>query len=219
MDSDIYSPYGEVLQRRNTNRTSTYDYIDDINNKSRDAVWMVSHCKTQSKRMEFVEELRKYIHVDIYGKCGKFKCPRDHDDDCSKLINRTYKFYLSFDNCLSIDYVTEKFFNALHKTVIPVVRSGADFEKSGIGKDLFINASDFKTPELLASHLKYIGSDIAKYMSYLQARNMTYLKQDLAWGGYVHCVNVYIKNKNGETILCTIFTIGFSKILVCSLLI
>jgi hypothetical protein len=35
--------------------------------------WMVTNCGAQSERGNFVEELQKFIKVDIYGGCGKLK--------------------------------------------------------------------------------------------------------------------------------------------------
>ena len=37
------------------------------------AAWFVSHCESYSGRKDFVEKLKKYIPVDIYGSCGNFK--------------------------------------------------------------------------------------------------------------------------------------------------
>ena len=67
------------------------------------------------------------MQVDIFGKCGTHNCSRDHESDCWKLVEREYKFYLSFENSLCTDYVTEKFFNAMRRNVIPVTLGAADY--------------------------------------------------------------------------------------------
>ena len=43
-----------------------------LNGKTKLMVWMVSHCKTQSKREDYIAELSKYIKVDVFGKCGNY---------------------------------------------------------------------------------------------------------------------------------------------------
>ena len=66
---------------------------------------MVSHCRTHSQREDYVEELRKYIHVDVYGACGDLSCPSRHGQVCLKQIEKTHKFYLAFENSICQDYV------------------------------------------------------------------------------------------------------------------
>ena len=56
-----------------------------------------------------IQELRKWIPVDQYGKCSANEC----DDTCYGNLGAQYKFYLSFENSLCKDYITEKFWNAL----------------------------------------------------------------------------------------------------------
>lgn len=76
--------------------------------------WFVSNCVASNRRYSYVQELRQYIPVDIYGDCGDFQCPRSRQVDCDRLIRRQYKFYLAFENSNCEQYITEKFFrNAL----------------------------------------------------------------------------------------------------------
>ena len=66
--------------------------------------------------MKYVQELRKYINVDIYGRCGDIHyCDKDSEyEDCRARTVRQYKFYLSFENSNCREYITEKVFgNAL----------------------------------------------------------------------------------------------------------
>lgn len=51
-----------------------------------------------------------YQQIDIYGGCGQLKCPRFEANKCFEMLNRDYKFYLSFENSNCRDYITEKFF-------------------------------------------------------------------------------------------------------------
>ena len=120
-DSDIWGRYGsyEQLSREDVlkmNKTATV--TDYTKGKSELVAWMVSNCGPQL-RISFVRELKKHIKVDVFGRCsGKnFGDPRS----CSKNRNKDcllkYKFYLSFENALCEDYVTEKYWGNLGKKV------------------------------------------------------------------------------------------------------
>ena len=39
--------------------------------KNKLVFWLVSHCKSDNKREEYVKQLQKHINVDIYGGCGQ----------------------------------------------------------------------------------------------------------------------------------------------------
>lgn len=60
-----------------------------------------------------VKTLQKYVTVDIYGKCGPLVCPRRDMATCTKMLDEEYKFYLSFENSLCYDYLTEKLIRGL----------------------------------------------------------------------------------------------------------
>lgn len=115
------------------------DPIDDelkkqLKSKRKAAAWFSSNCHTASLREDFVklvqEELKEYgLHVDIYGTCGKFQCPRDIMDRCLKNLKRQYYFYFAFENAFSADYVTEKIVYALNNNVVPVVYGTANYSR------------------------------------------------------------------------------------------
>ena len=96
----------------------------------------MSNCRTFSHRERYVEEMQKHIDVsnifpyhvtdettvnvlqiDIIGRCSNDTCRRG----CPANLRDGYKFYLSFENSLCSDYVTEKFFIALNSKAVPVV--------------------------------------------------------------------------------------------------
>lgn len=78
--------------------------------KTKKIAWFVSNCGARNGRRQYVEELAKYIPVDIYGACGPLRCPRHKANDCFTMLTKDYKFYLSFENSNCRDYITEKFF-------------------------------------------------------------------------------------------------------------
>ena len=59
------------------------------------------------------------------------------------MVERDYKFYLAFENSICRDYVTEKFYNALLFSTVPVVYGGADYESIGAPHNSFIDVRNF----------------------------------------------------------------------------
>ncbi|XP_068733653.1 4-galactosyl-N-acetylglucosaminide 3-alpha-L-fucosyltransferase FUT6-like [Montipora capricornis] len=167
VDSDFWMPYG------------SYEQIPFVNIAQRDysagkdklVAWMVSNCGPQPRKT-FVHELQKYIAVDVFGGCsGEFgeprSCPRNKD--CTSIIKR-YKFYLSFENALCKDYLTEKYWDHLgEENVIPVVMGGANYAKLAIPGS-YINVLDFNTVKDLADYLHFLDKNNIAYNEYFKWR-------------------------------------------------
>jgi hypothetical protein len=82
--------------------------------KDKKVAWFVSNKHAKNKRWEYALELSKHIQVDIYSPNGPFNCSKQQSSDCFYLLNKHYKFYLSFENSNCRHYITEKLFvNAL----------------------------------------------------------------------------------------------------------
>ena len=64
---------------------------------------------------------------------------------------QNYKYYLSFENSVCDDYITEKFFNILKYDVIPITFSGTNFSAIGAPPHSSINVLDFASPKKLVN--------------------------------------------------------------------
>ena len=161
-DADLYMPYTIMWPRQNKSK-----YIPRIplSKKHKMALWPVSHCRTSSHREDYVKELSKYITVDIYGGCGKHKCPRSRTLGCLKEWESSYKFYLSFENNMCEDYITEKMFQPLRYELIPVVLGAGNYSRDAPPHSV-INSRDFSSPKALADFLISVADDEEKYYSY-----------------------------------------------------
>ena len=119
-DSDFLSTYaGSAQMTWELNN----DYKIPYSNKTKLAAALISNCwSDNSRRMDYINQLRKYIDVDVYGKCGNKKCPNSPARSaCKELIAAEYKFYFAFENSLCDVYITEKFFMMLKYNIVPVV--------------------------------------------------------------------------------------------------
>ncbi|KAG5684835.1 hypothetical protein PVAND_014046 [Polypedilum vanderplanki] len=130
--------------------------------KSKEAAWMVSHCNVFSKREDLVRKLQQYIDIDIYGKCGTLDCPREKTSECIE----KYKIYLSFENALCSDYVTEKLFDMMNNYILPVVFNGVGNMSHFLPPKSYINANDFSSVETLGMFLQNLMKNETEYLSY-----------------------------------------------------
>lgn len=73
-----------------------------------------------------------------------------------EMLGKNYKFYLSFENSLCDDYVTEKFYNALLYNTVPIVFGGANYSKLA-PKNSYIDVRNFTSSnDQTSSSLLYI---------------------------------------------------------------
>jgi alpha-1,3-fucosyltransferase len=126
-DSDVVAPYGYVRpiasiplhpseDQIKVYLSNNHSKVNYAKGKTKMAVWFVSNCEmVVSSRNELVKELQKYITIDVYGTCGNMTCPKKNDEsyesseECRDLAAAKHKFYLSLENSLCRDYVTEKY--------------------------------------------------------------------------------------------------------------
>ena len=96
--------------------------------------------------------------MDVFGACGSGRC-----DDCG--VEQNYMFYLSFENSLCDDYVTEKLWHWLKRDIVPVVMGQANYSAI-VPPHSVINVMDFAEPADLAAHLKRLMSNETEYLSH-----------------------------------------------------
>lgn len=168
-DSDIIHPYASFCKRE-TNLKINYQEI--IKRKTKLAAIFVSNCDSNNNRIKYVKELMKYIPIDVFGACAKYfeqtnSCTRNNAEDCNKMLNEQYKFYLSFENSFYPGYVTEKYFNILELNVVPIVRGDANYNEIGPPKS-FINTKNFSTTKDLAHYINFLDTHDEDYIEYLR---------------------------------------------------
>ncbi len=113
---------------------------------------MISHCTTDGRREKYISQLRKHIKVDVFGWCNKgepqLQCDTDEllssTPECYNMLESNYKFYLSFENSICPDYVTEKFFKIMSlRDIGPIVYGGANYAELAL-EHSYIDALSFE---------------------------------------------------------------------------
>ena len=162
-DADIISCYGRAYQGRHKNYDPHRNYAKG---KTKLIAWIASAC--YPGRTNFVRQLNKYIPIDMFGKCGNKICKRD--SSCGKQLARDYKFYLSFENFICKDYITEKFYrNAIDNNLIPIVVGGGQYNNSNIvPPHSYIDVMDFSTIQDLANFIIKVNNSDTLYNSYFK---------------------------------------------------
>ena len=163
--SDVQFVYGECQPKHPNTSTAQvkYNYAEG---KKHLIAWFVSNCNTQSRREVYVRELAKHIDVHKFGCGGKYSCPRTKSTYCdTELLNHTYKFYISFENSLCAEYVTEKVYRILNLNVVPVVLGYSNYSDI-LPPYSFVDVRNFSSPKALATYLKMLDINDTEYNKY-----------------------------------------------------
>ncbi|XP_059622871.1 alpha-(1,3)-fucosyltransferase C-like [Phlebotomus argentipes] len=179
-DSDIFWPYGFISNANESHvsdlvvpvwKTPVYNDYDRekalaiAKKKGKTVAWFVSHCDVKSKRNKLVSAMKEHVNIDIYGSCGSLKCSVKNTENCYELVEKEYFFYLSFENSLCKDYLTEKVFNIMKYYVVPVVFGGANYSHF-LPPQSYIDANDFATAKDLANFLRNLANNPEEYIKY-----------------------------------------------------
>lgn len=151
--------------------------VEEIQRKPYKIAWMVSNCNSRSNREKLYEKLKEYIPIDVYGSCGTMSCSKNDFNGCYDHLAKNYKFYLSFENSICLDYVTEKMFAALSRNFIPIVHGGADYSKIAPPNSV-IDVSKFNSVKELADYIKSLDEDPEKYLSYFEWKKSYVVRRD-----------------------------------------
>ncbi|KJH45025.1 fucosyl transferase [Dictyocaulus viviparus] len=174
-DSRYFHPYGRFVPRSENDKTD--DIITDeqlsaaVHKKTKGSLIFISNCNTPSKREHLIRKLMKVTPVTIRGQCEKIfdnnddtkssLCQDDCDDD-SLIAN--HRFYLSFENSICNDYVTEKFFLRISQILLPIVIKRKIYEDANIPHKSFIALDDFNSMEELGDYLNVLRINDTAYL-------------------------------------------------------
>jgi len=159
-------------------------------------VYIQSGCNPPSDRDAYVAELQKYIRIDSYGECLHNRdLPLDYQDTNTMFskgfveILQKYKFIISFENAICVDYVTEKLYRTLFVGAIPIYRGAPNVRDWLPDNHSAIIADDFTSPQELAEYIRHVDLDADEYLKYMSYKEKgisnTRLKSILAqrtWG-------------------------------------
>ncbi|BDA42419.1 Putative fucosyltransferase-like protein [Coccomyxa sp. Obi] len=118
LDSDVPASYLSWAE---------YMVMKPLVPKQEDVAAFISNCGAKSFRLQALEALSANFSVHSYGRCMR---NRDTSEPKPDVLQR-YRFTLAFENSQELDYVTEKYIQALEAGSVPIVIGAtniADFE-------------------------------------------------------------------------------------------
>ena len=111
------------------------------------------------------------------------------------LENCRYKFYLSFENSLCQEYITEKLFHNMQRFTVPVALVAANY-LSILPPKSHIDIRDFESPRALAEYLKMLDKNDKVYNEYHAWRD----KWEVEREGFNYCALCEVLHRTrGET--------------------
>jgi alpha-1,3-fucosyltransferase len=128
--ANSYEYQGYFYWKKNDSFNENHDFHGEKLDK---VVALISNCGAGTRRLEYINELKQYIPVKLYGSCGE-RCPErsritNQQANCKEIIGTEYRFFLAFENSVCKDYITEKFFHILNYNIIPVVLGGGNYSQ------------------------------------------------------------------------------------------
>lgn len=107
------SPYFQLMVRENATRNlnmkvTRYEHRPSNETLAKKklglAAALISNCGGTSKRIAYINELKRYVDVQLYGRCGK-ACPANIN--CRQYLAENFYFILTFENSLCTEYVSK----------------------------------------------------------------------------------------------------------------
>jgi hypothetical protein len=135
------------------------------------AVYMSSSRANRSGRTGYIRELMRHLQIDSYGRSlNSRSLPHDEGRKTKLETIARYHFTLAFENSLSLDYATEKFYDPLLVGSVPVYLGAPNVAEHAPAADCYIDVRDFGGPAELAGHLMELAADERRYSRHLEWR-------------------------------------------------
>lgn len=168
-DADIHVRW-TLMIKKNINE----DFV--LPKKERLLCWIVDSYDLQNKtgdKYSYYRELIKHIEVDVFYSRSNSSLKENYSQTISSC-----KFYLSFEDSIYRDGITEKFNEPLVAGTVPIALGPPrlDYEYFVPGSS-FIHVNDFPGVAKLVEHLQTLDKDNEAYMRYFEWKRFYAVRQ------------------------------------------
>ena len=134
----------------------------------------------RSGRLAYLKELSKYVDVHHYGKHRRNRFLADTGRATKLEVFRRYKCVIAFENSISTDYVTEKYYDALLTGAVPVYLGAPNIADYSPAARCHIDVNDYGSPRELADYLLALDQDDTIRESLLVWKQLPFRKDFVA---------------------------------------
>lgn len=162
-DADIH-----VRWKLGTGNEANGEFV--LPTKERSVCWIVESIELLNKSdvgLNYYRELEKHIKVDIFDSSSEEMM---NSENYFQTVS-SCKFFLSFEDSIHKDYITEKFNGPLAVGTVPIVLGPPrmNYEDFAPGNS-FIHVNDFPDAATLAEFIQKLDEDNEAYMRYFDWR-------------------------------------------------
>ena len=140
----------------------------------------ISSSFDRSDRLAYLKELSKYVDVHHYGKHMRNRFLADTGRAAKLEVFRRYKCVIAFENSISTDYVTEKYYDALLTGAVPVYLGAPNIADYSPAARCHIDVNDYGSPRELADYLLALDQDDTIRESLLEWKQLPFRKDFVA---------------------------------------
>jgi alpha-1,3-fucosyltransferase 10 len=166
-DADVFDPYLPTRAEIDAARGRE----PEPRLPGRIAAAFISSRFDRSGRIAYLRELMRHVEVDSFGRrLRTSRLPHDRGGPTKLGTIARYPFTIAFENAVSTDYVTEKFYDPLLAGSVPVVLGAPNVDEFAPGNGCFLDVRDFVGPAALAARLRELAADADSYRELLAWR-------------------------------------------------
>ena len=177
--SDIWTMYGldQLAGKVPDDYRGVWAPFEEKARKPSPTVALVSNCRANSFRLEYMRELMKFTKITSIGDCLRntempeflkmWRFAKLGKENKKRYISK-FMFTITFHNSYAYDYVDEKLWQPLYVGSVPIVLGPPNIEDFAPGDRAYISVHDFDSPKHLGEFINRVSRNQSEYEKFLE---------------------------------------------------